>query len=376
MILKTEKLRSYLKSYHLVRQAGNPYYETIYLDFEKEELFFRNDDIMVKIKIEVEKEEGENPENLSVDGMQFSSLVNEYPQLEIKKRLFFSPAGDRFGLKCLVTDPITVDFQKQSETWETISVNLSADLIKHFRLSKAYSAPDPHSPFKNLFFQKGSLIAFQRSKVYIAKTPEVPVDFSIPTKFSQILASMEEIQGESNISFLKKPDGSTSKLIFTREDISFLVSASNFGAFPYDISDEAFKRNYLHQHVVKFSTEELMSSLYFVLRLMGTIINYRVKISFAEDSGQLVMVIQVLDDSDITYAIPIHEHSKKEGIINKSFWISLMDLKNAVQNIRAFKADNTYIRFDPQAPTISIGTHPEDSDLFLIQTLLEDPAEL
>lgn len=365
MKIETSNLKRYNKIFQQVKIAGNAYYDHVFLDFRKSLLSFYNTSSIVRINLNVSGES--DREFLYVDGAKFFSLVGTYDSLELRDGKFISDKGDKFLLPSLEDDldiPLEEDY-----SGEIHSLSFSESFLNDLDICKDFL--DKNENFPALFFERDAIVALAQTKCIQAPSGLTDASFSIPYEVLRVILFLG-IEKDETIEFRMKETTNGGKIIeFNYRDLFYRFSSSTDAQLPVDIYSEDFTSSFEHKEFFVLDSKELLKSIQ-TLCLFADVNSSHCKIEFVSENS---LKIIVTTDSEIEYSQNILSMSDFEFFESKSFWISLLGLNTAVNSFVKKKASRIKIRFSDEAPTVKIfDEENSEEDMFIVQTLIEDPS--
>jgi hypothetical protein len=366
MKIDTLSLRPYSNIVAKNRVTGNDLWETCVLDFENNQLYFRSPNTFGKIALNVELEDGEEPENFAVDSEKFFYLVNWYDDLILKDKVFYSPEGEEIKLKNLPDDYHKPSFD---EDWEEVELDLTEELFSHIQKSISYHDVDENSAYNGVFITKNKLVATDAGKFYeVAIDQEVP-DMNLPIDFVRNLLRAFTVGDTLTIGKLEKGDAHIFK--FVKDTLSFRMSSVLNLNLSIDVEDENFISAYDHENYIKFNRHELNDVLSFLQPFTRDIVANRIKLSVEEDDGQSELVVEVMDANYVKKKIVLEDISDIDYFLesDNNIWISASVLKMAINHLDS--ADSIIMQIDNELPAMNLYCEGNKDDHVICTRLTE-----
>jgi len=363
MTIVTENLACYARTFDKVRIAKTAYYGSVYLDFEKEFLYFQNESMIVRVPLELEDKD--DVENVFVfDGDKFFLLTTQYDSLSFDGKSFTSPDNNEFKLS-LFSEPYDLPELdpnlEKDESWEEISFSVTSDLLHHIRNAMTYISLEQES-LKGVFIDEGQLIALQSKKFYQAKV-DIEDNLTLPFDFLKVFLSFDGI-GESTL--YKQEHGDAHRYIFKQNDLTIRFVTSSDLSLPVDIHSPDFVKNYNHEEYFCLSKEHFVEASHFLEPFTKDIVKSKVTFNFAPSSNSLT--IHVDDEQNIIdYKIEVEEYSSLDTFENEEITISLSAVSSIFSQINS---ELIYITYNPDSPAMKFSSGSQ-ADYFIILTKIK-----
>lgn len=376
MRILTDNLKSVRKVWNQVKVASMDYYDHVYLDFDNKKLAFRNDQIIVRVDLNLEDNDGNGftHRNMYINGAKFFSLVQFYDYIDLdEKDIFYSSLGDKFQIP-----EIEEEFPENMlsfDDWEKYMIDFNPEINKELNTAYSYVDLDESSDFSALFLYKGSIIACTRYKFFLGKAGNglAKADISIPLPLLKIITSLE-MEGEIPFRCHRNDDGSLI-IEFTYNGMWLRYGASSRYALPFDPDSDDFKSTYDHDNFIKVNLDKLnevisMLSIYYV-DVKDSITSIFFDLTDPSDK-KLVFSVSYEQSGNVEYKIPIEMTTDDSYFEGKQINIYISFLKNAISAMKSFDVKDIFITYEDEAPAVAFIDAKEEAPIKVVHTIIEE----
>lgn len=366
MVLITSNLKKYSKLFLSVRIAGNVYYDYVFLDFRQKTMSFYSDSTWVRTDLIIEGEN--NIDYLYIDGFKFFFLVNSYSSLEIKDGEFYSKEGNRFSLPTIEED-LTFNIE-ENYSGESKKLKFTKQFLEDLNICKEFLEKTPTYPA--LFFEKNIMTALCQTKSIQSVTGfEDNTSFSMPTPVLRAILSLE-IKEDEIIEFrLTKTENGADNVEFNYLDLFYRFSSSADVTLPVNPFDSNFIKSFNHKNFFVVETKELVEAL----KIFSTFAKIDVGHCQIIFNSENFINLKLITDSEVDLNLKVIEYSNFDYFDQKDLWISLSGLSSAANSLAKKKVDKIKIHFEEDKPAIKLQNFENKEELFIVQTLIQDPTE-
>jgi hypothetical protein len=360
MIIKTKNLKQFKKTFDVLKDNTSPFYEFVYLDFEKEKLIFRNERVVVSIDLELEEKTDEK--NFYVSGSKLFFIISSYDKILLKDEVFYSTDSGKFKIPTMKEEGVFPYLEDYEYSIGRILFN--SEFQKELRTASDFLDKEETSPFSALFFEKGRMFAISPAKFFNSRINDlISFDFYIPTSIVRLFYSLD-IDEEVEVKKKKSGDGFVMQL--EGSDFYIYFSIPSF-ELPIDPFSEDFKESFFHENTISFPRNELFASIKFLNDFLKDSKGSYCRIKFSTREEKAIE-FYLPADGEVYYKAPVSFSSDHNYFNNKELWISLLDLRTIVNSLK--KEEDIIMRYEQDAPSVMFY---QDEDLFIVQTLIEDP---
>ncbi len=368
MKIDTKNLKSFKKTFDVLKNSNSPYYEYVYFDFSEQKIIFRNENCIVRIPLIIEEmEEDENPENFLVEGSKFFFIAYRYDQLTLKDKVFYSNDGGKFKIPVMEEEMAYPSLEKEtpSDSGYFVIDDQTHDFLK---TSLDYLEKDSMSPYSALFFEKGKMMALSPTRFFSVDLPEENknLSFYLPVFVVRLLVSLG-VTGKIGFKRKDKNNNFISELL--TESFSIYFTSQSY-ELPVDPFSEEFENSFMHDNSVELPLEEFSSSVNFLFEFFKDTKSAHCRIKFLSEEKKVEFYLPM--EGETSYSCSVNSFSDSNYFSNKEMWVSLHSLKSVTQSFIKNVEDKEFIimRYEDEAPAVLF---TQEKGFFIVQTLLEDP---
>ena len=101
MVINTRLVRQFSKVLEFVHSKDDSFKESVYLDFKDESIYFNNNGVFGRLKLEYEND-GASVDNFYVSIQHFLALCEQYDELNVNDSAEFSNGKEKFLIPSLL----------------------------------------------------------------------------------------------------------------------------------------------------------------------------------------------------------------------------------------------------------------------------------
>lgn len=357
MILDLQNFLKYKNIIQQVSQEGHPVHSSFFMDFENEMAYFSNSLVVGRLKISVDDEGEDLLSNMFIPVSKLIHLLSKSTKIIIdQNKIFHMEGGDTAKLSTYedpTYEPPSFDLSDQPD-YESVEITDFDGVASVMKQAMIYADEVEDSPLHGIFFQNGSIVGLQESRMFEHSGFHELTDSAFPLSMVKIMVAC---QGENSVTISK-----TENAIQLNVGDELVVQMGKSNKLEIiDISDQDFVDAYKHDDYVKVDQEEFLNELNFLSPFFANVINQRTQIVFEEDNIHFV----VEDEDRVTSTIRKVEYSNFEEFRDQSRWISGTYLKM----IAGAMPGDFIIRFNSGSEIIDFDS---EDKLHIIKTCFED----
>lgn len=350
MKLNLLNLRAYKRFADKMREKGVQLFESVGLDLEAGFLWFPSNKYVARVKLNVEKEDGEPPcQRIFISSEKFFHLVSEYSHLTFKNNVFVSPEGDTFELSFLEDATVFPDMTAPLENSREITDPKSFSL--RMKSAMDYTPAERNSPLAGVFLYKGHIVGTDRARFFDCVQYEddelilgVPIDF-LGRIMTLALPPNQSIKFEWNSGMMR----------FSIGDEFVIQSGISTELSLPDVTSAGFQGLFNHSQSVAFNFQALKQALAFLTPFAKDAPNTRICFRFEADGA---VSIEVTDFNKVKKHLAA-SYSSFDYFKDQEIWMSCQALTHILGTINEnkpeeFKGENLQFRIDLTQPGIDI----------------------
>lgn len=375
--IKSEGFAQVSKVYGLMRNAGNPYYENVYLDFVEKRIVFQNESSVFTAPLTFDTDGSTVPANTFITGTKFFALTS-LGDVGYDGNVFKDPAGNSYVIERF-SDVRPEDFPIQPfDDWKETEINFTDDFKRRIALAGDYAEKQPTSSYAALFFTHGKMVALNKQRVFEADVSQTTMeDFVLPFAFVKILTAMD-IQGKAKLR-IRKVNG-TDVIEIASTMGTYRMSGSSDYQLPIDIFSDDFNSLVLADcpNSVTLTASTWTNAINFLLGYLSDVKNAYSILEFKtlDSNGNplaspYMKAVFDLDRQRIDYTIPVDSVAGAENLNGVKFSMFLSVLRQAVMTLVADGAKSVKLTYEKDSTAVRFEDADGGKGLFLLHTILD-----
>ena len=379
MKISTYNLKIFSPFYQMMREPKVALHEYVYLDFDKEYLYFTCDKSAMKIKLLIQDKETHNP--MFVHGMKFFTMIETSSYVEVRGNTFITENGVKFILPSLEDEieyPDMLDYELSEDKGRLV---FDTNFSRILRQIIQYTATNESLVKENIFFRDGEIVIVSRVRFLKMKVVASSYgNFVLPYEIAKTIASInsadvERLLPSPFIEFsveCKQNDDGSSIVKLTSDGFSLIFSTSGDMTYPKDIVEsEDFRNVYYADTQVTVPvgiTNEIITGIkafnfdadiiYMKFELVDTDGKKQLCIS-SKESGSYVSHTDIVDTD----------------CENMKFWISYSEVVMVYSMIKTLKTDNLLIRYKENSPVAYFSVPDREDSVVMVHALIDKVEE-
>jgi hypothetical protein len=379
MKISTYNLKIFSPFYLMMREPKVAMHEYVYLDFDKEYLYFTCDKSAMKIKLLIQDKELHKP--MFVHGMKFFTMIESADFVEVVGDTFVTNRGVRFILPSLeeeVEYPNMLDYELSDDKGILVFDNTLSRILKQVI---QYTATNESLVKENIFFRDGDIVIvsrvrFLKMNVSTSSYGNFVLPFDIAKTIATInMSDIEKFMPSSILSFsveCKQNDDGSSVVKITSDGFSMVFSTSSDMTYPEDIVESEDFRNVYYADtqltVPLGATSEIINGIK-SFNFDADIIYMKFELVEVEDKKQLCI------SSKESGSYISHTDIVDTDCDNLKFWISYSEIIMVYSILRTMKVENLIIRYKENSPVAYFSAPDKEAEITLVHALIDKMEE-